>query len=348
MSSITNIDSTDLITDSRADINNNFSALNTDKIETSVLDTDTTLAADSDSKVATQKAVKAYVDAGGNVNATETTKGIVEIATAAEVAAGTATGSTGASLVVTPDNLPGTTQIVYDVADSPATWTKDTGLKRIRVQAWGAGGSGACSTSSNNGGGGGGSYAERWFEAADLGATETVTIGAGGTAVGPSSDANGVAGGNTTFGSLLTAYGGGAGFKTNTAADYTGGGGGGPLSAGGSGGSASALNAGSPGAPVAGSGIGESAIYGGGGGRGSDAGGGSYYSGGGGGGATNIGSQAGGTSVFGGNGGAGGYNDTSGTAGSVLGGGGGGAERVTTSVSGAGGDGQVIVTEYYV
>ena len=107
MSSITNIDSTDLITDSRADINNNFANLNADKMETSVLDTDTTLAADSDSKVATQKAVKAYVDAGGNVNATETTKGIVEIATQAEVDAGTATGATGASLVVTPETLQG-------------------------------------------------------------------------------------------------------------------------------------------------------------------------------------------------------------------------------------------------
>lgn len=66
MSTITTIDASDLITDSRADINNNFANLNADKIETSVLDTDTTLAADSDSKVATQKAVKAYVDSGGN------------------------------------------------------------------------------------------------------------------------------------------------------------------------------------------------------------------------------------------------------------------------------------------
>jgi hypothetical protein len=62
MSTLTTIQSTDLITNSRADINGNFSALNTDKLETSVLDTDTTLAANSDSKVATQKAVKAYVN----------------------------------------------------------------------------------------------------------------------------------------------------------------------------------------------------------------------------------------------------------------------------------------------
>ncbi len=66
MSTLTTIQASDLITNSRADINNNFSALNTDKMETSVLDTDTSLAANSDSKVATQKAVKTYIDTGGN------------------------------------------------------------------------------------------------------------------------------------------------------------------------------------------------------------------------------------------------------------------------------------------
>jgi len=63
MSTITVINASDQITNSRSDINANFAALNTDKIETSVLDTDTALAANSDSKIATQKAVKAYVDA---------------------------------------------------------------------------------------------------------------------------------------------------------------------------------------------------------------------------------------------------------------------------------------------
>jgi len=63
MSTITTIAAGDTITSSRTVLNDNFSSLNTDKIETSVLDTDTTLAANSDSKVATQKAVKTYVDA---------------------------------------------------------------------------------------------------------------------------------------------------------------------------------------------------------------------------------------------------------------------------------------------
>lgn len=62
MSTITTINATDKVWDSRAVINTNFSNLNTDKIETSYLDTDWTLAANSDSKIATQKAVKTYVD----------------------------------------------------------------------------------------------------------------------------------------------------------------------------------------------------------------------------------------------------------------------------------------------
>lgn len=114
MSSITTIQSTDLITNSRAVINTNFSNLNTDKMETSVLDTDTTLAANSDSKVATQKAVKAYVDGVGVANASTTVRGVVEEALDAEVVAGTDTGATGARLFVPPSKL--NTQIDAKIA----------------------------------------------------------------------------------------------------------------------------------------------------------------------------------------------------------------------------------------
>lgn len=76
MATITNIQSTDLISNSRTAINNNFTNLNNDKIETSVIDTDTTLSANSDSKIPTQKAVKAYVDAQTLLNIqVETTTG---------------------------------------------------------------------------------------------------------------------------------------------------------------------------------------------------------------------------------------------------------------------------------
>lgn len=62
MATITTINSGDTITASRAVINNNFANLNSDKLETSVVDVDTTLAANSDAKVPSQKAIKAYVD----------------------------------------------------------------------------------------------------------------------------------------------------------------------------------------------------------------------------------------------------------------------------------------------
>lgn len=238
---------------------------------------------------------------------------------------------------------------------SDGTWTKDSGLVRVFVQAWGAGGSGgsAATTSGGAGGGGGGGYAERWFEASELGATETVTVGTGGVGVSGTSDGN--AGENTTFGSLLTAYGGGGGGGSASANEGAGGGGAGILGAGGSGTATVAGTAGAPGEPFGGAGQSvaasddaDDALYGAGGGSGvtnslycqaSNA----YY-GGAGGGASVTQSTGGGTSIFGGNGGAGNSNGN-GTAGSVPGGGGGGSEAGT---SGAGGAGQVIVTEYYV
>lgn len=58
------------------------------KLATSYLDTDITLAANSDVKIPSQKAIKAYVDALV-VAANETTSGILEVATNAETIAGT-------------------------------------------------------------------------------------------------------------------------------------------------------------------------------------------------------------------------------------------------------------------
>jgi hypothetical protein len=105
MSTIITIASGDSITNSRADLNTNFVNLNFDKIETSYLDTDTAMAANSDVKIPSQKAVKTYIDTLGGANASETVRGIVEEATDAEVTAGTATGATGAKLFVTPAKL---------------------------------------------------------------------------------------------------------------------------------------------------------------------------------------------------------------------------------------------------
>lgn len=77
MTAITTIASSDQITASRTTINDNFSNLNSGKIETSDIDTDTSLAANSDTKVPSQKAIKAYVDALGGLTALVPTGAII-------------------------------------------------------------------------------------------------------------------------------------------------------------------------------------------------------------------------------------------------------------------------------
>jgi len=236
------------------------------------------------------------------------------------------------------------------------TYTKPSGAVKMFVQVWGGGGSGGRSNSSDNGGGGGGGgYTEAWYDAADIGATEVVTIGAGGVAI-TSGNSNGNVGGTTTFGSLQSAYSGGGGGAV--IGDKGGGGGGGHR---GGGSTSTSTSGGDGGSPLGGTGNGEDStfgggsggynatpkggdsIYGGGGGggnaTGTAAGGTSYYGGGGGG---NSGG-AGGISQHGGNGGAGATSASDATAGSQPGGGGGGAEQGDT---GAGGAGQVIVTTF--
>ena len=87
-----------------------------------------------------------------------------------------------------------------------ATWTKDaaTVAVRVRLVAGGGGGGKGTAAAKSGGGGGAGEYAEGFFDSG-VGATETVTIGAGGAG---STGGNGGNGGTTSFGSLLTALGG--------------------------------------------------------------------------------------------------------------------------------------------
>lgn len=182
MAVITTINPEDAITSSRTVLNANMANLNADKIETSVLDTDTALTANSDLKVATQRAVKAYVDTGGNVNATTTSRGIVEVATQAEVDAGTAIGATGASLMVTPATLAGSAAPQVVIFTSSGTYTKPANLKYAVVEVQAVGGGGAAgvdngATGTPGGGGGAGGYTKELLLAPALGATETITIG---------------------------------------------------------------------------------------------------------------------------------------------------------------------------
>ena len=255
----------------------------------------------------------------------------------------------GTTLVVA-----GTTTDIQSFTSS-GTWTKPSFGSIAIIQVWGGGGSGACyltDISREIGGGGGGGYAELIVPLSDLGATETVTIGSGGAGVSTSAT-NGNAGGNTTFGSVLTAYGGGGGSYDPSGA---GGGGGGSVIA--AGGNASTTSAGAAGGYDATSGGDASgapakAFSGAGGGAAANGangqnGGNSINGGAGGGGVGNGNAGNGGTSLNGGNGGAGEYS-ASGAADATDGsqpGGGGGAKGSTSGSgsSGAGGDGMVVIT----
>jgi hypothetical protein len=104
------------------------------------------------------------------------------------------------------------------------TWTKPANLKRIKVTVVGGGAGGANTTATAAGqgsaaqGGGAGGTSIKFIEAASLGATETVTVGAGTAAVGAGTAA--ATGGTSSFGAHCQATGGqggiGAGAATST------------------------------------------------------------------------------------------------------------------------------------
>lgn len=87
------------------------------------------------------------------------------------------------------------------------TWTKPAGLKKLFVQVQAGGAGSNAGRNHVNPSAAGGGYTEGWIQAENLGATETVTVGAGGTGE-VYGGASATAGGNSSFGSHLQANGG--------------------------------------------------------------------------------------------------------------------------------------------
>lgn len=106
--------------------------------------------------------------------------------------------------------------IVTGTGDTNFTKASYPGIRavKVKVQGGGGGSGGAASAAASNasvaGGGGGGGYAESWVLASQLFDTETITVGAGGTAGSAGNNAGG-AGNSSLFGSWAIGGGGGAG-----------------------------------------------------------------------------------------------------------------------------------------
>lgn len=110
-------------------------------------------------------------------------------------------------------------QVVMQVFTADGTYTPTTGMKYCLVIATGAGGGGGGADTPGasgqvgvGGGGGAGGTTINLYDAATIGASQAVTVPSAGGAGGSGTDGtDGTVGGNTVFGSLSTAPGGGPG-----------------------------------------------------------------------------------------------------------------------------------------
>lgn len=88
------------------------------------------------------------------------------------------------------------------------TWTRPTGIKRIRVYVTGGGGGGGSHNSDDaQGGGGAGGTAIKLIDVSSV-SSVAVTIGSGGTGSAGNTNAGGSDGGTSSFGAYCTATGG--------------------------------------------------------------------------------------------------------------------------------------------
>jgi hypothetical protein len=133
------------------------------------------------------------------------------------------------------DGLSPIQKLVTQTFAVTGTYTPTTNMQYCIVELVGGGGGGGGVSTTNSttaaaaAGGGGAGYARKLFTAANIGASQAVTIGVGGTG-GAAGDNNGSSGATTSLGALLSATGGlggsgttGATVSSNTAPGTSGG-----------------------------------------------------------------------------------------------------------------------------
>lgn len=161
----------------------------------------------------------AYAVICGGTTSTSAEQSIASVGTSGQVLT-----SNGAAALPTFQTVSaGFTSVVYQVFSASGTYTPTSGMKYCIVECIGGGGGGggiavtSTTICAAAGGGGGGAYSRNIFSSATIGSSQTVTIGAGGTA-GSTAPGAGGSGGTTTLGALATAAGGGGGVPSTGAA----------------------------------------------------------------------------------------------------------------------------------
>ncbi len=105
-------------------------------------------------------------------------------------------------------NVTSSPRNITDIFTSSDTFTAPTGVYKVFVKAWGAGGSGGGSkeatTSASGSGGGGGAYVEGWVDVVP-GVGYAITIGSGGAGVAANTNDDGNDGADTSFASDIIA-----------------------------------------------------------------------------------------------------------------------------------------------
>ena len=109
----------------------------------------------------------------------------------------------------------GVNKVIIQTFIASGTYTPSSGMLYCDVEVVGGGGGGGAiagtsSATGAGGGGGAGGYSRKIFNSATIGASQVVTIGTAGSG-GVAGANNGLSGGNTTFGALMSATGGAGG-----------------------------------------------------------------------------------------------------------------------------------------